>query len=114
MRFPILLNASFTMVFFIHAAFIGYRIKFPDHPSTKLYSKNLNEFDSFQLSFKLCVKELGNVHKRYQKLGYDSIWTFYKGWPHDYSGDANSDGIWTGWAGHSENNLTISTVKGIF
>ena len=106
------LKAVFTLVFFIHAISIGYNIKYPDHPSTKIFTKSLNEFDAFQLSFKLCVNELGNIHKRYSNLGYASIWAFYKGWPYGYNGD--SDGIWVGWAGHSENHSTLSTVIGIF
>ena len=60
MRLPIFINAVFTFVFFVHAAFIAYGIKYPDQPSTKTYTKGLDEFDFFQLSFKLCVKEIGN------------------------------------------------------
>ena len=104
------LNAVFTLVFFIHASSIGYKIRYPDHPSTKIYTKNLNEFDIFQLSFKLCVNELGNIHKRYSNLGYETIWSFYKGWQYDIY-DGKSDGIWVG---HSKNHSTLSTVRGIF
>ena len=111
MRLPIFINAVFTLVFFVHAAFIAYGIKYPDQPSTKIYTKSLDEFDFFQLSFKLCVKEIGNINKRYKNFGYDSIWSFYKGSPYDY--DDIADGIWVGWAGHSKNNSTLSTVKGM-
>ena len=111
MRLPIFINAAFTLVFFVHAAFIAYGIKYPDQPSTKIYAKNLDEFDFFQLSFKLCVKEMGDINKRYKSLGYDSIWSFYKGSSYDYDDIAN--GIWVGWAGHSKNNSTLSTVKGM-
>ena len=110
---PFFLNAVFTLVFFIHASSIGYKIRYPEHPSTKIYTKNVNEFDVFQLSFKLCVHELGNIHKRYSNLGYETIWSFYKGWQYDIY-DGKSDGIWVGWAGHSKNHSTLSTVRGIF
>ena len=99
LRCPILMNFVFSLVLLVHVAFIGYRIKFPQHPSTKMYAKALDEFP---VSFQICVKEQTNSQDRYIKFGYDNIWSFYKGIT-DY------DGVWVGWAGH---NSTKTSVKG--
>ena len=92
----------------VHAAFIGYGIRYPEHPSTKIYTQNVDQFDLFPISFKFCVKELTNPHYRYQKLGYNSIWSFYKG-VIDTSGTLP----FVGWAGYNENKSTTQTVQGI-
>ena len=105
MRISIFINFVFSMVLFVHVAFIGYGIKYPHHPSTKMYTKALHELAELPVSFQLCVKEQNNPQNRYIKLGYDNIWSFYKG-------TTGFDGAWVGWAGH-ENHSTISSVKGI-
>ena len=93
-RLPIIINTVFTLVFLVHAAFIGYGIKYPDHPSTKLYSKDINELDSFPISFKLCVKEHENPLERYKKVGYSNVWDFHKGLK-------DSSGSLVGWSGNN-------------
>ena len=105
-RFPILINTVFTLVFFVHAAFIGYGIKYPDHPSTKFYTKDLSQLDSFPISFKLCVKELTNPSERYRKVGYADVWDFHKGL-------TDSSGSWVGWAGNKTGTSNRSSVEGI-
>ena len=101
---PIIINSVFTLVFLVHAAFIGYGIKYPDQPSIKLYKKDVNELDSFPISFKICVKELENPSERYEKVGYSTLWNFYKGIP-DFSGS------WVGWSGNKTGN-TRTTAEG--
>ena len=103
-RLPIIINSVFTLVFFVHAAFIGYGIKYPDQPSIKLYKKDVNELDSFPVSFKFCINELENPLERYKKVGYSTIWNFYIG-KQDYSGS------WVGWSGNKTGN-TRTTVEG--
>ena len=104
-RLPIIINTVFTLVFFVHAAFIGYGIKYPDQPSTKLYSKDINELDVFPISFKLCVKELENPLERYRKVGYADVWDFYKGL-------TDSSGSWVGWSGNNTGNSERTSVEG--
>ena len=104
-RLPIIINSVFTLVFFVHAAFIGYGIKCPDHPSIKLYSKNIDEFDVFPISFKFCVKELENPLERYRKVGYANAWDFFKG-------ITDSSGSWVGWSGNNTGNTTRTSVEG--
>ena len=99
------INTCFSFAFFVHVAFIGYGIIYPDTPSIKLYTKSFKEMDEFPISFKLCVSELTNSHNRYKRFGYDSIWSFYKG-------VANDEGKWVGWSGHKDNS-TITSVRGI-
>ena len=106
LRFPIFINVVFSLVLFVHVAFIGYGIKYPAHPSTKMYQKPLHELKEFPVTFQICVKEKNNSHSRYIRLGYEDIWSFYKGVPY-------FDGVLVGWAGHDEYNSTISSVKGI-
>ena len=103
-RLPIIINSVFTLVFLVHAAFIGYGIKYPDQPSIKLNKKDVNELDSFPISFKICVKELENPWERYKKVGYSTLWNFYKGIP-DFSGS------WVGWSGNKTGN-TRTSVEG--
>ena len=67
-RLPIIINSVFTLVFLVHAAFIGYGIKYPVQPNIKYYLKDVNELDSFPISFKFCVKELANPKERYEKV----------------------------------------------
>ena len=104
-RSPIIINTIYTLLFFVHAAYIGYGIKYPDQPSTKLYSKDINELDVFPISFKLCVKELENPLERYKKVGYSNVWDFYKGLP-------DSSGSWVGWSGNNTGNNTRTSVEG--
>ena len=87
MRLTIFINFVFSSVLFVHVA------------------KALHELDEFPVSFQLCVKEQNNPHTRYIKLGYDNIWSFYKG-------TTGFEGVWVGWAGH-ENHSTMSSVKGM-
>ena len=103
-RLLFFINALFLFAFFVHVGYIGYGIKYPDTPSIKRYTKDFNELDEFPISFKLCVSELTNPHNRYQKFGYDSIWSFFKG--------RADDGVWVGWTGH--NNSTKRSVRGRF
>ena len=103
-RLPMIMNTVFTLVFLIHAAFIGYGIKYPDQPSIKLYTKDLSELDSFPISFKICVKELENPSERYNRVGFATVWTFYSGLP-DYSG------LFVGWSGNKTGN-TRTSVEG--
>ena len=107
-KLPFLIRLAFSITFMVHAAFIGYGIRYPEHPSTKIYTQNVDQFDLFPISFKFCVKELTNPHYRYQKLGYNSIWSFYKG-VIDTSGTLP----FVGWAGYNENKSTTQTVQGI-
>ena len=93
-RLPIIINSVFTLVFLVHAAFIGYGIKYPDQPSIKLYKKDVNELDSFPVSFKFCVKELENPSERYKKVGYSNVWDFHKGLK-------DSSGSLVGWSGNN-------------
>ena len=103
-RLPIIINSVFTLVFLVHAAFIGYGIKCPDQPSIKLYSKNIDELDVFPISFKFCVKELVNPSERYKKIGYKNVWNFYKGL-------LDSSGSLVGWCGNRTCN-TRTSVEG--
>ena len=103
-KLPFLIQIAFTLTFLVHAAYIGYGIRYPENPSTKIYTKNFSQFDLFPISFKFCVKELTNPHNRYQKLGYNSIWSFYKG-------VIDSSGL-VGWAGYNKNESTTSSVQG--
>ena len=105
MKLTFFLNTCFSLAFFVHMAFIGYGIRYPDTPSIKFYTKSFKEMEEFPISFKLCVSELANSHDRYKKFGYDSLWSFYKG-------IANDEGTWVGWSGHKDNS-TITSVRGI-
>ena len=93
------------MVFLVHAAFIGHGIKYPVQPSIKLYSKDVNELDSFPISFKICVKELENPSERYKKVGYSTVWNFFKGLP-------DSSGSLVGWSGNNTGNTSRTSVEG--
>ena len=53
-------------------------MKYPDYPSTIAYNKKLEDIE-FPISFKLCIRELNNVEKRYRNLGYKSYGDFFKG-----------------------------------
>ena len=103
-RLPIIINSVFTLVFLVHAAFIGYGIKYPDQPSIKLYKKDVNELDSFPISFKICVKELENPSERYKKVGYSNKWNFFRGIP-------DSSGSLIGWSGN-KTGITRTSVEG--
>ena len=103
-RLSIIINFVFTLVFLVHAAFIGHGIKYPVQPSIKLYSKDVNELDSFPISFKICVKELENPSERYKKVGYSTVWNFFKGLP-------DSSGSLVGWSGNKTGN-TRTTAEG--
>ena len=103
-RLPIIINSVFTLVFLVHAAFIGYGIKYPVQPNIKYYLKDVNELDSFPITFKICVKELENPSERYKKVGYSGVWGFY-------SGLADSSGSLVGWSGNNTGN-TRTSVEG--
>ena len=107
LRLPFFINSFFTLLFVVHATMIGYGIKYPDYPSTKLYTKELNQMTSFPLNMDICVKEQTNSHDRYSTFGYDTIWSFYKGITRDYGNTS-----WVGWAGQTSSNSTISNVEG--
>ena len=102
---PLFINTFFLFAFFVHVTFIGYRIKYPETPSVKVFTKSFNELDEFPMSFILCVSELKNSHDRYKKFGYDDIWSFYRGNLRYYKGMAYDDSTLVGWAGNT-------TVKG--
>ena len=104
---PYLFNLSFALVFFAHAAIITYNILFPSNPSVKVYKKDLKDID-FPLALKLCVEERKDFHKRYQDLGYNSIYKFFRGM-------SRYESRWLGWSGHSSsgNGSTLGSVNGI-
>ena len=107
LRLPFFIKSVFTLFFFVHATLIGYSIKYPDYPSTKQYTKDLNKMISFPLNVDICVIEQTNSNDRYSRFGYDTIWSFYKGITRDY---ANT--TWAGWAGQSNFNSTVKNVEG--
>ena len=107
LRVPIIINTCFALVFFVHSTLIGYGIMYPDEPTTKLYRKNFSDLNMFPLNFKICVKELVNPNKRYNKFGYENIYAFYQG-----TSMQNVNRTWVGWAGHGKNHSIISNVEG--
>ena len=116
LRFPLIINTVFALVFFAHSTMIGYGIMYPDEPTTKFYRKKFSDLDLFPLNFKICVKELTNPKDRYSKFGYNDIWKFYKGTDGDevngMEENMNNNGTWVGWAGHTKINSTISNAEG--
>ena len=102
-RIPIFINTFFLLIFSIHASIIGFWIIYPENPSTKVYTKDVKDLDAFPLSFKICVRELTNPQYRYTKIGYDNIWSFFKG---------TINGTSVGWASQTGKMSRQRTVKG--
>ena len=104
---PYLFNLCFAFAFFVHVTIIGYNIMFPSHLSVKLYKKDLKDI-AFPIALKLCVEERKDFHKRYQDLGYDSVYKFFRGM-------SKYERRWLGWSGHSSNGdgSTLGSVNGI-
>ena len=103
---PFLLNGTLVIAFIIHISTIAYKIKHPDFPSVKVYSRNLKDLDEFPLSFKICARELTNMTHRYKEFGYNDVYAFFQGRKNYGSGE------WFGWAGHGEGNETLTSVIG--
>ena len=95
------------VAFIIHICIIAYNIKHPDFPSVRVHSRLLKDLHEFPLSFKFCARELKNVSDRYRKFGYNSAYAFFQGRKDFFQGE------WFGWAGHSEENVTLASVKGM-
>ena len=103
---PFVLNGTLVIASIIHISTIAYKIKHPDFPSIKVYSRNLKDLDQFPLSFKLCARELVNISDRYRKFGYNDVYAFFQGRRSYWRGK------WFGWAGHDEGNETLTSVIG--
>ena len=101
-KLPIIVNILFTMVFIVHISFIGYGMKYPANPETKIYSKELKDLGEFPIVFKLCLKELESFDERYKRQGYNDIFEFFKG-------NLKSGGKMVGWAGQKKSS---GSVKG--
>ena len=95
-----------TVFCIIHIAFIGYDIVNPEIPEIKTFKTDLGI--SFPLSFSVCVETreivMDNGNRVYEQ-GYEDELNFFYG-----KSRFNSSII--GWAGHTENGSTLSTVKG--
>ena len=101
-KLPIFVNVIFTMVFLVHIFFIGFGMKYPANPETKIYSKEFKDLGEFPIVFKLCLKELENFDERYIQNGYNDIFDLFKG-------NFKSGGKMVGWAGNKKSN---GSVKG--
>ena len=53
---PIIVNLIFATVFLTHIAIIGYRRKYPENPSVRVFDKDLKDIE-FPLSFKICIRK---------------------------------------------------------
>ena len=101
-RIPIFINTFFLLIFSIHAAIIGFWIIYPENHSTKVYKKDIKDLDAFPLSFKICLRELTNPQDRYSKIGYENIWSFFKG---------TINGQTVGWASQTENKTKYFRLR---
>ena len=61
-----------------HIGINAYNTLYPEIPSLKVYEKELGNID-FPVSFKLCVREISNITKRYKNYGYDEPFDFFLG-----------------------------------
>ena len=100
----LIMNISFTCIFIIHIFSIWYNIKHPDYPGVRTLLEDLKDVD-FPVSFKMCLTELANSSKRYEKVGYHDELDFFWG-----RSKFNSNLI--GWNGHTEEGSTYGSIKG--
>ena len=77
----------------------------PDLPSLRVSENNLKDID-FPVAFRICVTEIKNNTKRYTDVGYKSEYTFFSG-----KSIYEPEKLY-GFAGHTNNSLTISDVQG--
>ena len=81
----------------------AYNILYPEIPSFKVYEKELGNID-FPISFKLCVREISNINKRYKEYGYDETFDFFVGKSYF------EESYYVGWNGND--NRSSGHVKG--
>ena len=100
-----ILNAVLVVACVIHIGINAYYELFPDIPSVKEYETYLGNVD-FPVSFKICLKEIFAINKRYIKYGYANHRDFFYG-----KSKIRKDFV--GWNGDFKNKSSV-TVKGIF
>ena len=106
MRRRILLgNFIFSLIFIVHVILIGYQALYPEIPDIIVYNKDLSDID-FPVVFKICLFEHENKSGRFEKVGYDSLSSFFHG-----QSKYNQTNV--GWAGHTENGSTLGSVEGL-
>ena len=103
---PFILNGFFTIAFLVHIIFIGYSIKYPEHPSVMTYKKDLKDLQ-FPMTFQICIQAMENVDDRYHKIGYARDKQLF-------SGESKFSKTLYGWAGHTKNHTTLfSSFNGL-
>ena len=99
----ILLYTIFVALFVIHISFIAYKV-FYELPNVHVSKKPLKDID-FPLVFRVCVNEIKNGNKKYQRFGYNNIEDFFRG-------QSRYNKSLFGWGGHLPNGSNIGTVEG--
>ena len=83
----------------------AYNTLYPEIPSLKVYEKELGNID-FPISFKLCVREISNINKRYKDYGYHEPFDFFIGKSYF------EESYYVGWNGNFDDNQSSGHVKG--
>ena len=104
-RIPVLINIIFSLFFICHLFFIVNKLVNPDLPEVDVSNVELEDID-FPLVFRICINELSGNDAKYQAVGYNDSWDFFKG-------ISRYDRSLVGWNGFKENGEILGSVKGI-
>ena len=99
-----IINFVLAVACLSHIIINAYNILYPEIPSFKVYEKELGNID-FPISFKLCVREISNMNKRYKKYGYEAPFDFFVG-------KSYLEESYVGWNGGFDDNRSSGHVKG--
>ena len=94
-----------VLTFITHISIIINNLLYPDLPTIKHYSKNLEGID-FPIAFRICAEKLQDEEQKFNSVGYQNMFDFFLG--------QSMLGPAYGWAGHSENGSIIGPVEGHF
>ena len=103
-RIIVCLNLAFSIVFIGHLSYIIDGILNPELPEVEVSKQNLSELE-FPLLFRICVSELSNISRRYERVGYDDYWELFRGL-------SSYNSSLFGWNGFREDGTTFGTVEG--
>ena len=104
-RIVLSINVVFSILFILHVSWTVYLHAYPELPEVEVSYIDLSEID-FPLDFKFCANDLSGTLERYQNLGYNDHWQFFKG------ASMYNQSLF-GWNGFKKNGEAIGNVEDI-
>ena len=100
-----IINSCLILACVVHLLYITYFEFNPVIPEIVVYRKNIEDFEEFPITFKICVEETNNI-ERYMKVGY-------AGFNKLYTGKSAYNSTTFGWHGHMQNGSTYAFTEGL-